>query len=98
MITLGQLKISLQRALLGNVPASMKAVTAGIVDAGTIHIRVYFDGRSRESERELTGIIGAEVVADFPDIVDIREETVITDAPANRLDCLEFWAYVRYEE
>jgi len=87
-----QLPLSLQMALIDSVPPNMVAVTAKIEES-LITIHAFFDGPIAEEEEEIVGVIGTEVIADFPAPYTIEEQCFsITD---NALQMLDFWAFKR---
>jgi hypothetical protein len=90
--------LSVQRALLGAVPHNLRAVTCNWV--GTeIKLRFVFDGEIDEENYESAGIVGTEVVADFPSPWTISEEIVRLDYPASLCAAaLLLWAYRRKED
>jgi hypothetical protein len=89
--------LSVQRALLGAVPASLRAVACG-ADRSTIKIKFIFDGDIDPADYEAAQIVSTEVVADFAKPWTISEEIVRIDAPAILSNHgLEWWAYARRE-
>jgi hypothetical protein len=75
------LLLSVQRALLGVVPASLRAVFCER-DGTRILLRFVFDGDVGPEQRDDMQIVGSEVVSDFPDVTRIEEDIVRVDAPA----------------
>lgn len=71
-------KLSIQRALLGNITSNMRAIVAEIKDHD-IQLFFYFDGEIEEDDEETASRTGAEVVADFDDSFDL-------DVNVRRLD------------
>ncbi|HCA58547.1 MAG TPA: hypothetical protein DEP46_11240 [Blastocatellia bacterium] len=65
------LKLSLHRALLGEVTENLIAVTARI-DGLKILIRAYYDYQATESEAERISLVATEVIADFLDHFPLR--------------------------
>ena len=88
--------LAAQRALLGEVPGVLRAVTLGW-SANEIQLRAIFDGEVNEDTRESMECVGSEVIASFPDHT-IEVEVVRCDASAP-LDgyFLMAWAYMRKE-
>jgi hypothetical protein len=74
------LLLSVQRALVGAVPAALREVTCGW-SGQEIKLRFVFDREIEPDDYESSQIVGAEVVADFPAPWTINEE--IVDYPAN---------------
>jgi len=87
--------LSLQRALLGEVTANLRAVTVRY-DDNSIHFEAYFDGAPNDEEREGMSLVETEVMADFPSTHEVTHEVIRLDAPApipkNRT-----WVYFRKE-
>jgi hypothetical protein len=92
-----KLLLSAQRALLGAVPANLRAVTAGWTGA-QITLRFLFDGEISASDRESAQIVGTEVISDFPSPWTIEEEILRLDQPADLgAKALAHWVYLRKE-
>jgi hypothetical protein len=91
------LLLSVQRALLGAVPPSLRAVTCDWV--GTeIRLRFVFDGPIDPDDHEGAQIAGTEVIADFSSPWTIDEEIVRLDYPADlNEEALPHWVYLRKE-
>ncbi len=82
--------LSVQRALLGEVPPALRGVTLGWDDR-LIYLRCYFDGPISEEDRESMELVATEVMADFFLERNVELQVVRQDAPS-RLDPLEVWA------
>ncbi|MBD0274272.1 MAG: hypothetical protein ICV73_20365 [Acetobacteraceae bacterium] len=92
-----ELLLSLQRALVGAVPASLRAVTCDWTEA-RITLRYVFDGPIDHEDEESMRVVGAQVVADFPPDVELDEQIVRSDHPAGLTPhFLRAWAYMRKE-
>jgi len=89
------LKLSIQRAPLGEVAGRLVAVTCGLQER-RIHIRAYVSGLVSEQDVERISRIGAEVIADFPDGYTIEESCVSADGIEPQM--LNFWAFRRANE
>lgn len=72
------LKLSLQRALLGNVTPNIRAVLAELVDK-KISMIFYFDGAISDNDEDLVSVVETEVMADY-------EESFNIEAIIHRLD------------
>lgn len=91
------LLLSAQRALLGVVPASLRAVFCEL-DGTRILLRFVFDGEIDSDDRENMQVVGTEVASDFPAVTLIEEEILRADAPADlRPYALAACAYWRRE-
>ena len=92
-----ELLLSLQRALVGVVPASLRAVTCDWAEA-KITLRYIFDGPMAPDDEESMRVVGAEVVSDFPPHMALDEQFVRFDHPAGLTpQFLRAWAYMRKE-
>jgi hypothetical protein len=91
------LLLSVQRALLGMVPASLRAVTCDWL--GTqIQLQFVFDGQIAEDDFEAAQIAGTEVIADFDAPWTITEDIFRLDYPADfRPSTLKHRAFMRKE-
>ena len=91
---------SVQRALLGSVPAALRQVSCGW-EGTKIKLRFVFDGEIEPDDYEGALIVGTEVIGDFSASWTIAEEVVRIDYPT---DLRESWtdesmllAYIRKE-
>ena len=92
-----ELLLSLQRAMLGVVPASLRAVTCDW-DEGRVTLRYLFDGSIQPGDAAAMTAVGVEVADDFRDTVAVEEQIVRVDHPAClALHALRAWAYMRKE-
>lgn len=97
MPTQADVLLSTQRALLGAVPASLRAVTCGWTDE-KITLRFIFDGPVNESDEGDMQVVGTEVVADFSAPMCIAEEIIRVDYPGELAPyLLRAWVYMRKE-
>lgn len=89
-------RLSLQRALLGEVPASLRAVVFSIV-GNKLDVRFYYDGPINDVDAESASCVEAEVLADYTadDIVGIH--LVRLDSPSFIKDD-GTWVYQRRED
>lgn len=87
-----ELKLSLQRALLGEITDNLVAVTSSL-NGTHIKIVAYFKGNLSEEDIERVQDIGTEVIADFPEPYTIEEVSLSADE--HGLQCLDFWAFKR---
>ena len=91
------LRLSLQRALLGAIPSSLRAVTCETA-ATEIRLRFVFDGKIGEDDAEDARIVGSEVISDFPAQWTINDEIVRLDYPEKLGEvALADWVYRRKE-
>lgn len=72
------LKLSIQRALLGQVTDRLVAVTCGLEERH-IQIRAYVSGNVTKKDIERIQFVGAEVIGDFPDGYTIDGSSVSVD-------------------
>jgi len=91
-----RLLLSVQRALLGEVTANIRAVTCS-VDANKIVLRWIVDGAISEELEDNLSVLGTEVISDFSDH-HISEEFIRCDAPSDiKAFYLDYLAYLRKE-
>jgi hypothetical protein len=86
------LKVSIQRALLDVVTNRLVAVTCGL-NGTSIRIDAFFQGRVTSADVEQFGNVGAEVIADFPELYTVEEHCQSTDDLEPKV--LDFWAFRR---
>jgi len=82
--------LSVQRAMIGTVTPNMQAITISYKNMPII-LRVYFKTKPTQNEYELIKEITSEIVADFEEITDIKEEIFVNQKP----ECLEDWVYLQ---
>jgi len=86
------LKLSIQRALLGEVSERLASLTCGL-NGQHIRIRAYFSPRVTEQDIEQISGVAAQVIADFPGGFTIEETcSTVGDGEPQMLD---FWAFAR---
>jgi hypothetical protein len=97
MIERSDVLLSVQRALLGAVPSSLRGVACGWNDK-QITLRFIFDGPIDPDEEQDMNVVGTEVIADFHAPATIDEQVIRVDSP-NSLSgyALQAWAYIRKE-
>ena len=89
------LRLSAQRALLGNVPACLRS--ASIQKEGNkILWRCIFDAEATEDDYELASIAGAEIIADFSSPTDIEDQIVKLPSP-QKMEHLSHLIFLRHE-
>ncbi|GGP17728.1 hypothetical protein GCM10010970_01210 [Silvimonas iriomotensis] len=72
------MRLSLQRALLGNITPNIRAIT-GHIEVGKIRLGFYFHGVIDDDSRENASIVETEVIADF-------DESFHVDTLVQRVD------------
>lgn len=77
--------LSLQRAMLGEVFPSLRAITVEWSDRA-VKFFAYIDGSLADEDAESLSCISAEVAADFWEGVDIDYEVVRLDLPSSIAD------------
>jgi hypothetical protein len=76
------LKLSVQRALLGNVTTSLRSVSADLDgDGKQIYLRFIFERVPDPSDRDAVFECGAEVIADYPEDWTLKEEIIVCPPP-----------------
>jgi hypothetical protein len=88
-------KLSAQRALLGEVPAALRAVLLS-VEKSSIKARCYFDGPIDPEDAESMSCAETEMMADYAPEVEVRFECIRRDAPEPITDP-GVWVYARRE-
>jgi hypothetical protein len=95
-----KLLLSVQRALLGAVPAALRQVSCGW-SGQEIKLRFVFDGEINPDDYESCQMVGSEVIADFNAPWTINEGILRLDYPADfrerREDVTMTLAYLRKE-
>jgi hypothetical protein len=89
------IRLSAQRALLGNVPSSLRSASLD-VDGSTISFRCYFDKGASEEDYELLRCAGTEVIADYPSGRTIEEQLILLPWPGE-MSHLKHLVFLRYE-
>ena len=89
------LRLSAVRALLGQIPPSLRAVSVD-TDAEKVYFRCIFDGTESDHDRELLSEAAALVIADFPSprIMDEQYQTV---KPPGEMRHLRHMVFLRHE-
>jgi hypothetical protein len=90
------LRLSGQRALCGNIPTSLRSVSAEFRN-NKIVFQCIFDGNPSDDDKELLSIAATEIIADFPDINEIDEQFLAVKYPEKFKD-LENLLYLKYEK
>lgn len=72
--------LSLQRALLGVVTKSLRAVSF-VLSENFIAIYFFYDGEISEKEEELAWDVAAEVIADFPSSYMVSSKVIQVNYP-----------------
>lgn len=90
------LRLSLQRALLGEITPDVRGITYGC-DKNKIVIRCYFAGEITEEDEDSMDCVEGEVIADFPEhAIDLQCITLdMSESLAQHT--LSAWVYLRKE-
>jgi hypothetical protein len=86
------LRLSVQRALLGEISANLAAVTAGLNGTEIRIVGTFFDTPS-DQDQEQVERVATEVIADFSPAHVVKTE--IRVLAQGRPSILNFWAFVR---
>jgi len=93
-----QMKLSAQRALLGQVTPSLRSVSMCWDEANTvIRVRYIFDGAPSDSVKDAALCEGTQIIADFPSPWTIDEEFVNTPYP-EKMEHLDWLVFLRCED
>lgn len=89
-------KLSMQRALLGNVTSNIRAIIAEL-KLNDIQLFFYYDGKIQEDDEETASEIGTEVIADFSEEcnLDVNLSRIDYPQPINHANGL--CVYLRKE-
>jgi hypothetical protein len=89
-----EIRLSACRALLGNVPSSLRAFSAE-VSGNVVKLRSIFDQNATKEHIELLSIVGAEIIADYPSGQLLEEEflELPSSEPMEHLSELIFHRY-----
>ncbi|QBH95503.1 hypothetical protein EKN56_03220 [Limnobaculum zhutongyuii] len=74
------LRLSAQRALLGNVTSNMRSVFVTITNKN-MQLFFYFDGEFTELDKEIASYVETEIIADFDDDFTIKTYVERLDFP-----------------
>ena len=74
------LRLSVQRALRGAVPPILRACSVEL-RGPVLLFRAVFSREPTDDERELLSAACTEMVADFPEVMDAREEFLVVPPP-----------------
>lgn len=88
-------RLSIQRALLGEVSAQLRAVVFSI-EGRKIDIRFYYDGKISGLDTESASCVETEIIADYEDADMIEVRCIRSDIP-NLIDDGGVWVYHRRE-
>ncbi len=88
-------RLSLQRALLGEIPPALRACVFSISEFN-IDIRFYIDGVIREEDEESISCVESEVLADYDPKYVISARCIQLDTPTIINDD-GIWVYSRRE-
>lgn len=94
------LRLSLQRALLGNVTPNIRAVIAEL-SGKNISLLFYFEGEGEgevdDDDEELVSIIETEIIADFDDDFTVDTTVQRLDSPQRIKNTNGLLVYLRKE-
>lgn len=91
-----QVRLSVQRALWGQVVPALRAVSVDI-DERQVYFRCIFDGEPTEEVWELMSDAAGEVIADFRAPYTIEEEYLTVKFPGE-MNHLRYLVYLRHEK
>lgn len=97
-LTRGYVAASIQRAMLGEVTADLRAV-AGAVDPGRVRARFVYEPPATELAERTVSDIEAEIIGDLPpdQLAECRFEVLPVGAGVT-LGEGEFWVFLRREQ
>ncbi len=88
-------RLSLQRALLGEVSSNLRAVVFSITGL-IITVRFYFDGPVSQEDEESASYVETEVLADYEPEYTVTAQCIRSDFPSSINDD-GLWVYLRRE-
>lgn len=88
-------RLSAQRALLGAIPTSLRAVSVEVTGQ-TVRVRSIFDEGCTEDDKEMLSVAGTEIIADYLAPFTIDEEFLIIAMP-QPMHHLTHLVYLRHE-
>ena len=88
-------RLSIQRALLGEVLPELRAVVFSI-EAKTVDVRFYFDGIVSEGAEESASCVETEILADYDPEDTVTIHCIRSDYPT-QVDDNGVWVYRRKE-
>ncbi|WP_308993699.1 hypothetical protein QLS71_007985 [Mariniflexile litorale] len=92
-----RLLISMQRALLGMIYPSIRAIAVGFNKTEKLKVICYLDREPIEYDYENINDITGEVCSDI-EFVKVEEVCVFNLKPFSKLDNLDSWVYIRQEK
>ena len=90
-----KIKLSAQRALLGSITDSLRAVSIDVVEE-KIYYRCIFKREPTENERDLLSVAATEVIADFSALHKIEEEYLVV-TETEKIFHLKYLVFLKYE-
>lgn len=96
IISAADLKISGQRALWGNIPEGLRAVSIEAENSVIKWRCIFGSSQYKEQNWELLSVAAAEVVADFTACSNIEEEYLVVSPPL-KMNHLEHLLFLRHE-
>lgn len=90
------LLISIQRALLGKITPSIRAIAVGFKGQEELTVIFYLDRLPMEEDNETVSDTVGEVLADI-EFSRVKELCQYSEEPLSKLDSLDTWVYMRNE-
>ena len=90
------LLISAQRALLGMIYPSIRAIAIGFEDVKVLKVICYLDREPNDDDFDNISEVTGEICSDI-DFKEVEEYCIYTQEPISKLDSLCCWVYVRKE-
>ncbi|CVK17263.1 MAG: hypothetical protein J6581_10115, partial [Apibacter sp.] len=88
--------LSIQRALLGMIYSSIRAIAVGFEKTEKLKVIYYLDKKPTEDDYDSISEVTTEVLADI-DFSEVEEKCIFTLEPISKLDKLNSWVYMRKE-
>jgi len=91
-----RLLLSMQRALLGMIYPSIRAIAVGFDQLKKLKVIYYLDREPVEDDYESISEVTTEVIADI-NFQEVEELCIYSQDPISKLDGLSSWVYTRRE-
>lgn len=93
---LNQTRLSVQRALLGMIYPSIRAIAIGVEGEKKFKVICYLDRNPIINDYENISDVVGEVCADI-NFIEVEEICKFSNDHFSKLDGLDFWVYMRKE-
>lgn len=88
--------LSIQRALLGMIYPSIRAISVGFEQLDKLKVIYYLDREPVDEDYESISELTTEIISDI-EFKDVEELCIFSHASISSLDGLNSWVYIRKE-